>query len=291
MQCPICREPTTYDPAHDHSTRCPSCGAVFILPGHAIPIDEPPPPSPWTLVHTDAEGFRATKPWRSAALIFLLGVLLSTFAFVTVVFVSRAEFGSLPVLGIALLLFFTMVFFLPNALGHPDNYIMANPLSTPAHIVPEWYFWPFYAILRAFTVDLSFFGLFTIVEAKLLGVIAMFASILILFFLPWLDNSPVRSGNYRPKFKIAFWVLVADVLVLGFCGQMPAEEPWVMLSQLAAAYYFAHFLIVLPLISHFEKPLPLPGSITEAVLQKHNIKGEREALPGMGSDTQPQPAE
>ena len=194
-------------------------------------------------------------------------------------------------LAIILIVFFAVVGFMPNYLGHPDNYIEANPLVTPAHIVPEWYFWPFYAILRAFTVDLSFFGLFTIVEAKLLGVIAMFASILILFFLPWLDNSPVRSGNYRPKFKIAFIILVLDVLVLGFCGQMPAEEPWVMLSQLAAAYYFAHFLIVLPLISHFEKPLPLPGSITEAVLNKHRIKGERDALPGMGSATQPQPAE
>ncbi len=194
-------------------------------------------------------------------------------------------------LGVFLILFSIMVFFLPNSLGHPDNYIAANPLSTPAHIVPEWYFWPFYAILRAFTVDLSFFGLFTIVPAKLLGVTAMFASILILFFLPWLDNSSVRSGNYRPKFKIAFWILVVDILILGFCGVQPAEEPWVMLGQLSAAYYFAHFLIILPLIAHFEKPLPLPGSITEAVLHKHDIKGERDALPGMGSDTQPQPAE
>ncbi|HCH94663.1 MAG TPA: cytochrome b, partial [Erythrobacter sp.] len=102
-------------------------------------------------------------------------------------------------LGIALLLFFTMVFFLPNALGHPDNYIEANPLSTPAHIVPEWYFWPFYAILRAFTVDFLFF------PAKLLGVIAMFGSILVWFILPWLDKSPVRSGHYRPLFRKFFW--------------------------------------------------------------------------------------
>ncbi len=85
----------------------------------------------------------------------------------------------------------SLVFFLPNFLGHADNYIPANPLSTPAHIVPEWYFWPFYAILRAFTVDF-------ILPAKLWGVLAMFASILLLFFLPWLDKSPVRSGSYRP---------------------------------------------------------------------------------------------
>ena len=95
-----------------------------------------------------------------------------------------------------------LVFFLPNYLGHADNYIPANPLSTPAHIVPEWYFWPFYAILRAFTVDF-------ILPAKLWGVLAMFGSILLLFFLPWLDKSPVRSGSYRPRFRQFFWILIA----------------------------------------------------------------------------------
>jgi ubiquinol-cytochrome c reductase cytochrome b subunit len=144
-------------------------------------------------------------------------------------------------------------------LGHPDNYIPANPLATPAHIVPEGYFWPFYAILRAFTVDF-------ILPAKLWGVVAMFASILLLFFLPWLDKSPVRSGAYRPVFKRFFWILVADVLILGYCGMSPAEQPYVAISQLAAAYYFAHFLIILPLISKFERPLPLPNSISESVL-------------------------
>jgi ubiquinol-cytochrome c reductase cytochrome b subunit len=163
-------------------------------------------------------------------------------------------------LGVFLTIFALMLFFAPNMLGHPDNYIPANPLSTPAHIVPEWYFWPFYAILRAFTVDI--FG----IPAKLLGVIAMFGSIILLFFLPWLDNSPVRSGNYRPRFKQFFWILCIDVLVLGYCGGSPAEEPFVMISQIAAAYYFAHFLIILPLLSKLERPLPLPGSITEAVL-------------------------
>src|SRR6185369_3924231 len=132
--------------------------------------------------------------------------------------------------------------------------------STPAHIVPVWYFWPFYAILRAFTVDI--FG----IPAKLLGVIAMFGSIILLFFLPWLDNSPVRSGNYRPRFKQFFWILVVDVLILGYCGGAPAEEPYVMISQVAAAYYFAHFLIILPLLAKFERTLPLPNSITDAVL-------------------------
>ena len=156
-------------------------------------------------------------------------------------------------------LFAAVTFYAPNYLGHADNYIMANPLSTPAHIVPEWYFWPFYAILRAFTADF-------ILPAKLWGVIAMFSAIILLFFLSWLDPSPVRSGNYRPTFKWFFWILVVDVLVLGFCGGSPAEEPYVMISQLATMYYFAHFLIVLPIISWTEKTLPLPSSITASVL-------------------------
>ncbi|MEO9600949.1 cytochrome b/b6 [Parasphingorhabdus sp.] len=165
-------------------------------------------------------------------------------------------------LGVALIFFTIMMFFLPNALGHADNYIPANPLSTPAHIVPEWYFWPWYAILRAFTFDFLF------IPAKLLGVLAMFSAILVWFFLPWLDKSPVRSGKFRPKFKMFFIILVIDVLILGYCGGAPAEEPFVMISQLAAAYYFAHFLIVLPLLSRLEKPEPLPNSITESVTGK-----------------------
>ncbi len=165
-------------------------------------------------------------------------------------------------LGIFMLVFASLLFFFPNYLGHPDNYIPANPLSTPAHIVPEWYFWPFYAILRAFTADF-------ILPAKLWGVLAMFGSILLLFFLPWLDSSPVRSMNYRPKARIAFWVLVVDIFVLGYCGGAPANAFYVILSQICAAYYFAHFLIILPLISRSERPRPLPNSITEAVLNKH----------------------
>jgi ubiquinol-cytochrome c reductase cytochrome b subunit len=125
--------------------------------------------------------------------------------------------------------------------------------------VPEWYFWPFYAILRAFTADF-------ILPAKLWGVLAMFGSILLLFFLPWLDRSPVRSANYRPMYRVAFWVLVADVLILGWCGGSPAEPVYVITSQIAAAYYFAHFLIIVPIISRIETPRPLPNSITEAVL-------------------------
>jgi ubiquinol-cytochrome c reductase cytochrome b subunit len=159
-------------------------------------------------------------------------------------------------------LFFAVVFFAPNMLGHPDNYIEANPMSTPAHIVPEWYFWPFYAILRAFTYDFLF------VPAKLMGVLAMFGAILVWFFLPWLDKSPVRSALYRPLYRKFFYVLLFAMAMLFWLGGAAAEEPYVMLSQIASFYYFAHFLIILPIISSIEKPDPLPYSITEAVLGK-----------------------
>ncbi len=174
-----------------------------------------------------------------------------------------------------LIAFSAFVFFMPNVLGHPDNYIPANPLSTPAHIVPEWYLLPFYAILRAFTID------FLWIPAKLWGVIAMFGALVLLFFLPWLDTSRVKSTAYRPMYKIWFWVLVVDCFVLGWVGAMPAEEPYVRIGQLGAAYYFAHFLIILPLLSFIEKPLPLPNSIAEAVLgKKSGYIGGAMGLPG-----------
>ena len=150
----------------------------------------------------------------------------------------------------------------------------ANPLSTPAHIVPEWYFWPYYAILRAFTIDF-------ILPAKLWGVLAMFASILVLFFLPWLDKSPVRSGSYRPMFKIFFVLLLADIFVLGWMGGLPAEEPYVMISQVATMYYFAHFLIILPILSMVEKTLPLPNSISESVLHGEKAEAAPAEIPGV----------
>jgi len=160
---------------------------------------------------------------------------------------------------LVLLAYALVTFFAPNYLGHPDNYIEANALATPAHIVPEWYFWPFYAILRSFTVDF-------VLPAKLWGVLAMFGSILLLFFLPWLDKSPVRSGSYRPVFKRFFWILLLDIALLGYIGGAEINARNVALGQIAAAYYFVHFLIILPLVSKFERPLPLPNSISESVL-------------------------
>ena len=161
--------------------------------------------------------------------------------------------------GLVLTLYCAMLFFAPNALGHPDNYIPANPLATPAHIVPEWYFWPFYAILKSFTVDF-------ILPAKLWGVLAMFGSILLLFLLPWLDTSPVRSGNYRPMFKRFFLILLIDIVILAWVGGGAPDPLHVALGQIATAYYFAHFLIILPLISKYEDTLPLPSSISSSAL-------------------------
>jgi quinol-cytochrome oxidoreductase complex cytochrome b subunit len=162
-------------------------------------------------------------------------------------------------LGVFLLFYLAFVFFAPNYLGHPDNYIKANPLVTPAHIVPEWYFLPFYAILRAITFDIWF------MSAKLLGVIAMFASVLILLFLPWLDRSPVRSARFRPVYKWLFWMFVAVCILLGYVGSQPPEGIYVILGQVGTALYFAFFLIAMPLLSFLERPKPLPASISAPV--------------------------
>ena len=152
-----------------------------------------------------------------------------------------------------LLVFAVFVFYMPNALGHPDNYIPANPMVTPNHIVPEWYFLPYYAILRS-------------VPNKLLGVILMFSSVLILLLLPWLDTSRVRSARYRPIYRLVSWLLPIDAVILGYVGSQPPAGYIVTLGQLATIYYFFHFLILIPLLGKIERPLPLPLSISEAVL-------------------------
>lgn len=165
-------------------------------------------------------------------------------------------------LGAFLIFYLAFVFFAPNFFGEPDNYIKANPMQTPPHIVPEWYFLPFYAILRAITFDILF------IPAKLLGVIAMFAAVLVLLFLPWLDRSPVRSARFRPIYKQVFWLFVADCILLGVVGGHPPEGLWVPLGQAATAFYFAFFLVIMPLLSFIERPRPLPSSISAAVTGK-----------------------
>jgi quinol-cytochrome oxidoreductase complex cytochrome b subunit len=163
--------------------------------------------------------------------------------------------------GVLMMFYLGFVFFAPDFFGEPDNYIPANPLVTPPHIVPEWYFLPFYAILRAITFDIFF------MPAKLLGVIAMFASILVLLFLPWLDGSKVRSAKFRPIFKQFFWLFFIDCLILGYVGMKPPEGFLVPLGQAATAFYFAYFLIIIPLLGKLEKPRAVPNSISEAVLK------------------------
>lgn len=154
------------------------------------------------------------------------------------------------------IIFGYFLFFYPNSLGHPDNYIPANPLVTPAHIVPEWYFLPFYAILRA-------------VPDKLGGVLMMFGAIILLFFLPYLDKSKVRSGAYRPAFKKFFYVFVINFVFLGWLGKAPADGWYVWASRLSTMYYYAYFLLILPILPKFEKTLPLPESIDEDYKSKH----------------------
>src|SRR5215813_11713508 len=151
------------------------------------------------------------------------------------------------------LFFACFVFYAPNLLGHPDNYIPANPLQTPAHIVPEWYFLPFYAILRA-------------IPSKLFGVAALISSIAILFFVPWLDTSRVRSTSYRPIYKWFFWGFVLTCIALGYLGSQPPEGIYLVLGRILTAYYFLFFLLVMPVVGWIEKPKALPGSITESVL-------------------------
>ncbi len=235
--------------------------------------------------------------------------------------------------GVFFLVFAAMVFFAPNYLGDPVNYVPADAMVTPKHIVPEWYFLPFYAILRAITFDIPLwilglgllafvgmlrkpdvtracstvcpFGILPVfagflpkkqcgwscvwpllalgivmtlagfggaaIASKLAGVLAMFGSILILFLLPWLDTSPVRSSNYRPIYRWFFWLFVVNAAILGYCGSKPPEGIFPVLSLVCTAYYFAHFLVVLPLVGKLEKPRALPESITASVTQ-HTAK-------------------
>ena len=143
---------------------------------------------------------------------------------------------------VLLSMFSFFVFFYPNTLGHADNYIPANPLVTPAHIVPEWYFLPFYAILRS-------------IPDKLGGVVAMVAAILILLLLPVINTSEIRSSKFRPIYSLAYWFLVSDFLILGWIGQQPVETPYLEVGQIATAFYFIFFLILFPLIGLIEKEL------------------------------------
>jgi len=228
-------------------------------------------------------------------------------------------------ISVVLVLFAFIVFFAPNSLGHADHYIPFNPLVTPAHIVPEWYFLAFYAILRAITFDFNLyicaglgamavaiaplymnrdkalnvppilgigalggvlfvlgfiaqeaggnlislpFSEFKIITAKLGGVLAMFGAIAALLVMPWLDWHKVRSARFRPMYKFFLILFVINAAVLTYMGAMVAEQPYVILSQLATGYYFAFFFVILPLLSRIEVAKPLPRSIYEEVVKK-----------------------
>ncbi|MGF1553213.1 MAG: cytochrome bc complex cytochrome b subunit [Paracoccaceae bacterium] len=177
------------------------------------------------------------------------------------------------------IVFVAIVFFMPNYLGHPDNYIEANPLVTPSHIVPEWYFLPFYAMLRAITFDILF------IDAKLGGVIAMFGSIAILALAPWLDTSRVRSAKYRPMLRIAFWLLVVDFFVLMWAGGMPAEGLIPTISLLGTIYWFAYFLVILPVLGILETPEDEPKTVEEAFAREHPEVGAGKLTQTAGSAT------
>ena len=160
--------------------------------------------------------------------------------------------------GVFFIIFGIFVFFLPNLLGHPENYIPADPFVTPEHIIPEWYFLPFYAILRA-------------IPFKLLGVLAMLGSILILFVLPWLDTCKVRSCRFRPIYKQFYWIFIFNFIVLGWVGSKVPEGHYLIISRICTAYYFTHFLIILPILGMFEKTLPVPLNIFKNPRVKKNI--------------------
>ncbi len=184
-------------------------------------------------------------------------------------------------LALILVIFFAVVGFMPNFLGHPDNYIEANPLVTPAHIVPEWYFLPFYAILRAFTADVWIVMLvdwvtFGIVDAKFFGVIAMFGAIIVMALVPWLDTSRVRSGRFRPMFRWWFAIFAINFVVLTWVGAMPAEGIYPYIALAGATYWFAYFLVILPLLGVLEKPEELPETI-EADFNAHYGKPDGDA--------------
>jgi ubiquinol-cytochrome c reductase cytochrome b/c1 subunit len=166
-----------------------------------------------------------------------------------------------------LIVFAALLFYVPNYLSHPDNYIPANPLQTPPHIVPEWYFLPFYAILRA-------------IPSKLFGVIGMLGAIAVLFIVPWLDTSRIRSTSYRPIYKWFFWLFVITCIALGYLGAQAPDGWYLFFGRAFTIYYFAFFLLIMPIVGLIERPKKLPGSITQSVLGSQASKPPPPPPPG-----------
>ena len=166
-----------------------------------------------------------------------------------------------------LIVFAALLFYVPNYLSHPDNYIPANPLQTPPHIVPEWYFLPFYAILRA-------------IPSKLFGVIGMLGAIAGLFIVPWPDTSRIRSTSYRPIYKWFFWLFVITCIALGYLGAQAPDGWYLFFGRAFTIYYFAFFLLIMPIVGLIERPKKLPGSITQSVLGSQASKPPSPPPPG-----------
>ncbi len=179
----------------------------------------------------------------------------------TVPFTPYATIKDLFAVAVWFILYAWLIFFIPNYLLDADNYNIANPLVTPAHVVPEWYLLPFYAILRA-------------IPNKLMGVIALLASIVVLAFIPWLDRNPVKSAKYRPAYRFFFWVFVAICVVLGWIGSQEPNDTMSLVARILTAGYFGFFLVIMPILSFVERTKPIPPSIADAVLAKKPVPAE-----------------
>lgn len=185
----------------------------------------------------------------------------------TVPFTPFATVKDIFAISVFLIFFSWFLFYMPDYMGHPDNYIPGDTMSTSAHIVPEWYFLPFYTMLRAITFDIG------PISSTFAGVIVLVSSIVVLLFIPWLDRSKVKSARYRPIYKLFFWLFIADVVFLGWLGSQPISNATILSAQIATAYYFVFFLVIMPFLPKFELNLTVPKSITEDMQEKSKNKG------------------
>lgn len=185
----------------------------------------------------------------------------------TVPFTPFATVKDIFAISVFLIFFSWFLFYMPDYMGHPDNYIPGDTMSTSAHIVPEWYFLPFYAMLRAITFNIG------PISSTFAGVIILVSSIVVLLFIPWLDRSKVKSARYRPLYKLFFWLFIADVVFLGWLGSQPISNAIILSAQIATAYYFVFFLVIMPFLPKLERNLTVPKSITEDMQEKSKNKG------------------
>ncbi|MHC5307887.1 cytochrome b [Bartonella sp. LJL80] len=185
----------------------------------------------------------------------------------TVPFSPYATVKDIFAISVFLIFFAWFLFFMPDYMGHPDNFIAGDTMKTSSHVVPEWYFLPFYAMLRAINFD------FGPISSTFGGVLVLTASVLVLVFVPWLDRSKTRSARYRPLYRWFFWLFIADVVLLGWLGSRQVDDITVLWSQIATAYYFIFFLIVMPLLPKLEKVQKPPASISEDMAQKSASRG------------------